>query len=96
METIFGLSAFATFILLFGFLLFYFLFLLIGRPFVIWYLKLGRIVNNQEYVNGYLSELVSQNEKLIKELSKQRHNIDSFDLRREDLHRKENERYMPK
>lgn len=69
----------------------WFIVLLILRPLVMWYLKINTIIENQEVTNGYLADLVSQNENLLKELSKQKRDAD-----RDNNSLKEHERYMPK
>ena len=63
--------------------------LIILRPLVLWYLKIYSIVGNQKQINDYLSELVSQNKKLIDILSKQQY-------KNTDTNSSEHERYMPK
>lgn len=63
---------------------------LILRPLIIWYFKINTMIEYQESINSHLSELVSQNEKLLMVLSKQSHSMFSDDTY------KDHERYMPK
>ena len=56
-----------------------------------WYLKINTIVENQQIMNGYLSEIVSQNEKLLKKLHNQ---INKTEISETD--KREYEKYMPK
>lgn len=94
MENFIGLISAYAGVCLLVFLFFavlWFVVFLILRPLVIWYLKLNTIVTNQEIMNGYLSELVRQNEELKKELARYQRNNSSS-----SAHANEYERYMPK
>ena len=77
------------FIFLF-FAILWFVVSLILRPLIIWYFKINTMIEYQESINSHLSELVSQNEKLLMALSKQSHSMFSDDTY------KDHERYMPK
>lgn len=73
------------------FAILWFFVLLILRPLILWYLKINTCIRNQEKTNAYLSNLVSQNEKLLKEISKR-----SQDSSSNDPYKSEHEKYMPK
>lgn len=71
------------------FAILWFIVLIVLRPLVLWYLKIYSMTDNQKEMNDYLSELVSQNKKLIDLLSKQHY-------KNTDASNKEYEKYMPK
>ncbi|MFA6933447.1 MAG: hypothetical protein WCQ30_07455 [Bacteroidales bacterium] len=73
------------------FAILWFIVLLIFRPLVLWYLNINTCIRNQEETNAHLSNLVSQNEKLLKELSKR-----SQDSSSNDTYKSEYEKYMQK
>ena len=78
------------FIIFLFFAILWFVVSLILRPLIIWYFKINTMIEYQESINSHLSELVSQNEKLLMALSKQSHSMFSDDTY------KDHERYMPK
>lgn len=73
------------------FTILWFIVLLILRPLILWYLKINNIIKEQELTNGYLSQIVSQNESLRRELSRQNRNTSSS-----DTYQSEHTKYMPK
>ena len=76
------------------FALLLFVVLLILRPLILWYFKINKSIHNQEIMNGYLSTIVEQNEKLLQ----QRNSISSSNSynNSSDSYNSDHERYMPK